>query len=87
MTNKRAPKNANARRIWIKSQLELRGHSYSSIARDLGVCRQAPLAALIGRSKRMEREIAIRLGLLPEDIWPERYPDKGNSRRDRRLKQ
>lgn len=67
------PDDPVQRNEWIKFQLRLRGSSFSKIARDLGVTRQAVRNALTSRYPRMERIIAREIGLEPHNIWPERY--------------
>lgn len=81
------PKNTDERRAWIKYQLELRGHSFASIAREIGVARTVPQSALRRRYPKMERIIAAKLGLQPEDVWPERYPDVKQHTQKRRTRQ
>lgn len=71
------PSDPVQRNEWIKFQLRMRGSSFSKIARDLGVTRQAVRNALNSRYPRMERVIAREIGLDPHTIWPERY---GSSR-------
>ena len=81
MTNYLVPLDETARKEWIKFQLRLRGSSLSAIARDLGVSRHAPRLALVKPYPRMERAIAKKLELLPQDLWPERYDEQGQSNR------
>ena len=59
--------------MWIKAMLELKGSSFAAIARELHVTRGAVRHVLDQPRPRMERVIAAKLGLAPEDIWPERY--------------
>jgi len=73
MTTKRVPKKPNERRVWIKGQLEIRGLSFATIAREIGVSRQAVRKALDKPSRRMEQAIAGKIGISPEKLWPERY--------------
>jgi len=73
MNSKRPPKKPKERRVWIKAMLELRGSSFAAIARELGVTRGAVRHVQDGPYPKMERAIAEKLGLAPEDIWPERY--------------
>lgn len=59
----------------IKAALSLRGRSLSDVARELDV---APTTVSIvsrgfRRSRRIEAAIAGELGLLPAQIWPDRY--------------
>lgn len=74
MNTKRVPKNHHKRRVWVKAMLELRGYTYASIARELGVVRSAVRKPLDTSYPKMERILAEKLGLKPEQIWPERYP-------------
>ena len=67
------PATEPARRIMILAALRLRGWTLGGIARELGCSRSAPRMALRRPSLPMEREIARRLGVAPEVIWPERY--------------
>jgi Ner family transcriptional regulator len=75
------PTDTRQRREWIKYQLRLRGGSLAQVARDHGVSRDAPILALRRPYPRMEAAIASALGLLPEQIWPERYDEKGRPNR------
>lgn len=67
------PSDEPARRIMILAALRLRGQTMGTIARELGVSRSTPRNALWRSAPQMEREIARRLGVAPEVIWPERY--------------
>lgn len=73
MTTTNIPKKPEERRVWIKGQLELRKSSFADIARELKVSRQAVRKAMLKSYPKMEKAIAKKLGLKPEDIWPERY--------------
>ncbi|WP_052465019.1 helix-turn-helix domain-containing protein [Geoalkalibacter subterraneus] len=75
------------RRVWVKGQLELRGESFATIARELGVSRQAVGRAMTDRRPRMERAIAAKLGMPPEQIWPERYGAGKHCKRGRKPRQ
>jgi Ner family transcriptional regulator len=70
MTTKRVPKKPDDRRVWVKHQLELAGASFADIGRELKVSRQAVRKV---SSERIARAIARKIGLPPEQIWPERY--------------
>ena len=59
----------------IKGALTLRGHSLSTIARELDV---APTTVSIvsrgfRRSRRIEHAIAMAIGCSPAELWPQRY--------------
>lgn len=72
----------------IKMRLRLIGSSLSAIARELGVAATTVTSVSQGyrRSRRIESAIAAKLGVLPEDLWRDRYPvfgsraDLGNTR-------
>jgi lambda repressor-like predicted transcriptional regulator len=74
-TSKQTKKDADRWAI-IKCELELRGHSLASIARELGVDRSAPQSVRRKRYPKMQAAIAERLGVAPESLWPERYEGK-----------
>lgn len=59
----------------IKMQLRLHGSSLADVARDLSVARTSVTAVCQGthRSRRIEAAIAGKLGVSPEQLWPERY--------------
>lgn len=67
------PDTPEGRRAWIKSALASRGWTLGRLSRELGFSRMAAQLALWRPYPRMEREIAARLELAPEIIWPERY--------------
>ena len=81
MTHLLVPLEERARREWIKFQLRVRGSSFSALARELGVSRHAPRLALVKPYPRMERVIAEKLGLKPQELWPERYDENGRPNR------
>ena len=80
------PGDDYGRRQWVKYQLSLQGFTLGKLARELGVSRSCTRDALWKPYPRMERAIAERIGLRPEEIWPERYgrsgtPNRGQGRR------
>ncbi len=77
------PTEEPLRREWIKFQLRARGSSLSKIAREVNVTRYCPIKALRSPYPRIERAIAKRLHLRPEQIWPERYDENGRPNRAR----
>lgn len=69
------PKNEPERWLNIKFQLELRGYSFARLARETGVARCSMTnTKRVWLYKNMEA-IAKKLGLTPQEIWPERYGD------------
>jgi len=59
----------------VKAALEKRGWTLANLGRELGVTRTAMTQTLhFARSQRIEQAIAAKIGLLPVDIWPDRYP-------------
>jgi len=67
------PKKAAERRAWIKYRLELLGYNFADLAREQSLSRTCVLSALYKPYPKMERLIAEKLGLQPEQLWPERY--------------
>lgn len=58
----------------IKAALRKQGWTLASIAKELGIGPSAVSHALIRqRSRRVERVVASKLGLSPQEIWPQRY--------------
>jgi lambda repressor-like predicted transcriptional regulator len=67
------PKKPAQRAAWVIYQLKLKGLSLSSLARDVGVTRQALSVALQQPSANIEPLIATAVGVTPEDLFPERF--------------
>lgn len=81
------PKKTDKRRAWIKYQLELAGYNFAALAREHGLSRTCVLSALRRPYPKMEQIIADKIGLQPEELWPERYPLEKEGIRKRRRKQ
>lgn len=77
------PHKEPLRREWVKFQLRARGASLSQVARELGLVRSSVAQVFLHPYPRMERAVAKRLGLRPEQIWPERYDEQGKPNRPR----
>jgi len=75
------PPDPLIRREWIKFQLAIRGYSLAALAREHGVTRQQPQAALTRPYPKWERIISRALDLQPEQLWPERYASKERDRK------
>ncbi|MBT0665716.1 helix-turn-helix domain-containing protein [Geobacter pelophilus] len=73
MSRHTIPKKPEQRREWIKYQLRLNGSSFSAIAKERGVSRQAVQLVNYCPSPKWEGIIAQKIGTTPEQIWPERY--------------
>lgn len=67
------PKEPKAKRAWLAYQLRLRGLSYRSLAKELGLSASAVRLATWTPYRRMEELIASKLGVDPADIWPDRW--------------
>jgi len=67
------PKEPAYRRAWVIYQLNLRGLSFSELARRHGVSRFSIQNAMMRPSYPMELCIAKALGLKVEELFPERY--------------
>lgn len=74
------PKNEPERWVHIKFQLELMGYSFASLARELGISRTNMTSTKQTWLYKNQKAIADKLGVKPEDIWPERYGDDGQPR-------
>lgn len=74
MNIKRIPKNPESRRAWLIYQLRLVKSSFAKIAAEYKVSRQAVHLVNKQSSPKWERIIAQKIEMLPEQIWPERYP-------------
>lgn len=61
----------------IKMRLRLAGSSLANVARELGVAGTTVTCVSQGyrRSRRIEAAIAVKLGVKPWDLWPDRYPN------------
>jgi lambda repressor-like predicted transcriptional regulator len=70
------PTEPRERNVWLKYRMELAGFGFADLARDMGLHRGTPQEVLRRPYPRMETEIAKRLGVKPEKIWPERYADR-----------
>jgi Ner family transcriptional regulator len=77
MDDLRIPSTPAGRRAWLLYRLRLVGLDFGKIAKELGLDRSTPRTALWRPYPRMERVIAGKLGLAPQQIWPERYNDAG----------
>jgi Ner family transcriptional regulator len=82
-TPKDIPTDPAHRWEWIKFQLRVRGTSLAKIARDLEVSGPAVKNAKSLPYPRVERAIALSLGLQPAEIWPERWDACGEPARRR----
>lgn len=76
MTGKRKPKKPDVLRAWFNYQLKLKGSSYSSVARRLGISRQSVQEGILNPSPRVAAMVAADLGKEPSDLWPTRYKGK-----------
>lgn len=59
----------------IKMRLRLAGSSLADVARELSVAGTTVTSVSQGyrRSRRIEAVIATKLGMQPDDLWPDRY--------------
>lgn len=71
------PNDPARRRLWIIAELQLAGTSLAAIARDLGRTPQAGSNALKAPSLSFEQEIARRLGVPVQKLFPDRYKPDG----------
>ncbi|HCL3558093.1 TPA: transcriptional regulator [Pseudomonas aeruginosa] len=83
MNRTEIPRDNNARWEWIKYQLRTRGSSLAEVARSLNVSSPAVKNAKLTPYPRVERAIAAVLNLSPLVLWPERWLDEENPKRQR----
>lgn len=81
LTREEILRDPDTRRQWIKFQLAVHGTSLAKIAADLGVKHQTIRKALDSPYPKMERIIAARIGMEPQEVWPERYQTKASRAR------
>lgn len=62
----------------IKCQLEIKGYSLQKLATEIGVSRSSMVSTRKVFLYKNQKAIADKLGVKPEEIWPERYGDDGN---------
>lgn len=67
------PQDPTAHAHWILFQLRRVGSSFSELADELGVDRHTVSQAAHRPYLKMEQAIAAKLGVPPEQLWPERY--------------
>lgn len=77
------PLSLEERWEWIKYQLRINGNSTAKLARQLGVTDRAIRNAKRRPYPRIERAIATALGVLPAQLWPERWNADGTPHRQR----
>jgi lambda repressor-like predicted transcriptional regulator len=60
----------------IKMRLRIAGSSLAEVARELNVAGTTVTSVSQGyrRSRRIEMAVALKLGVSPVDLWPDRYP-------------
>lgn len=76
------PSNPYERASWVRHELRVRGKSFTSLARKLGVSRQAITQALYAPSAPAERALARALGVPVTKLFPERFAADGRRRHE-----
>ncbi|MFT0860600.1 helix-turn-helix domain-containing protein [Ancylobacter sp. G4_0304] len=72
------PKNPAERREWIRMRLRLAGHTWRSLARQIGVSHQAIQQTASGRSSiPIEEALARTLGFTAQELFPEHWSTDG----------
>lgn len=77
------PSDPELRWEWIKFQLRAKGTSLAKVARQMNVSISAVLNVKRLPYPRMERAIAIALGMTPKELWPDRWDANGIPQRQR----
>lgn len=68
------------RSLWVQMELRRVGKSFASLARDLGVSRNAVRQAMHTPSSRIEAAISDAIDVPTEKLFPERYAPDGRRR-------
>lgn len=76
LTREEILRDPDTRRQWIKFQLAVHGSSLAKIAAEHGLKHQTVRRVFDISYPKMERIIAAKIGMAPEEIWPERYQTK-----------
>lgn len=66
----------------IKAEIRMRGTTLRALSYAQGLSRSAATIALARPWPKMEAAIGAFLGLHPASIWPSRYDETGDPRRD-----
>ncbi|WP_312929873.1 helix-turn-helix domain-containing protein [Stutzerimonas nitrititolerans] len=77
------PSDPAQRWEWIKYQLRIHGCPPAELARQLGITDRAIRAVKRTPYPRIERAIALKLGVEPMQLWPERWNQDGSPNRRR----
>lgn len=65
------------RRAWIKYQIHMQGRTMAQVAAAAGVDRRTLYTVFQKPYPRMEKVVADALGLMPQELFPERYDADG----------
>jgi Ner family transcriptional regulator len=68
---------SHERQLWVISQLKLKGSSIAEVARKQHIARAALDAAFHRPADRAEKILAAAVGVTQQELFPERYNDKG----------
>jgi len=71
------PKEPALRWEWIKYQLRLKGYTFTRLAKELGIHPNNFKMVKHIHYPKMQKAIADKLIMLPQEIWPERYGRDG----------
>lgn len=79
-----AERDEKALRIAVLTMLKMQGTSMAALARSLGIQPGAARVVFARPYPRVEMAVAYRLGIKPQDLWPDRYDARGNPLRRRK---
>ena len=71
------PRDPRERKAWVMFQLRIRGHSFASLGREIGITRNSMQAVMYMPAYRTEVALATALGLEVQQLFPERYDASG----------
>lgn len=71
------PKEPTLRWEWVKYQLRLKEYTLTRLAKELGLHPNNLKMVKRNHYPKMQKAIADKLIMLPQEIWPERYGNDG----------
>lgn len=73
MTTEQIPKKPEEFKHWVEYQLKLNRASFASVARLVGVSRQAIRKSVATPSERVADALASTIGIPKKRLWPKRF--------------
>ena len=74
------PKEPHLLRLWVRYKLGVKGITFASLAKQHNCRRDLISRPFLQHSPKWEKVIADAMLMIPEELWPERYPEKCTSK-------